>query len=558
MKKDIKTVAIVMAMAVVLTTVSGCSKTEKTSGKDGVTKFTVWTAMAGTALSPDNRMAKLVKEKLGISLQTEMLVGDRKTKVGTMIAGGTYDDILMYDEAFVKAGALIPLEKYLTSDDYPNLKKHYGPYLKKMEDPNHDNHIYYMPNWNVNTGKKNTFFPNGTSFWIQKVVLKEAGYPKIKTPEQYFAVIESYLKKHPTINGKKTIGFEILADRNRMYSLYNAPEFLAGYPNDGGVIVDKSGDSYKADIFYDKDTSKKYFKLLNEEYHNGVVDKEAFTQNWDQYISKISNGIVLGLNDQEWSFGNAVTALTSNKKYWQTYVGLPLTWDSSIRDQYLDRTDASINLLNGYGVSKTCKDPDKAMHLFDTLLNKDWQVLNQWGFKDVDYEVDKSGLFSRTQAQRVAQEDQNWIWKNTLKAFSDNAPKLEGTYEDGNATSPGLQLSEWKANLHDADKEVLSAYNAESWQDLYSEPLQQPPYYPCWQITVPDGSAAKMAQTKMDDVALEYLPKCVMAEKGKYDGIWDRYVTELHKADIDAYLKIMNDGIQYRLKHWSAESSSSK
>jgi putative aldouronate transport system substrate-binding protein len=571
MKKGLKAMALAVAAATILSSVAtGCNRTTETSTASSaapssgsssssavqeVTKLTVWTAMTGTALSPNNRMAKLVKEKLGFDIQTEMLVGDLRTKVGTMVAGGTYPDLMQYNEAFVKANAFIPLEKYLTSDDYPNLKAHYGPYLNKMKDPNHDNHIYYMPNWNVNIGEKPNFFPNGTAFWIQKAVLKEEGWPTIKTPKEYFTAIENYLKKNPTVNGKPTIGFEILADRNRMYSLYNAPEFLAGYPNDGGVIVDKVGDTYKADIFFDKETSKNYFKLLNEEFLKGVVDKEAFTENYDQYISKIANGQVLGLNDQEWSFANGVDSMTSKKDYWHTYVGLPLTWDSSIRDQYVDRPDASINLLNGYGVSTSCKDPDKVMHFLDTLLTKEWQVLNQWGFKDVDYKVDDQGHFYRTQEQRDAQSDPNWLWNNTLKAFSDNAPKLEGTYDDGNATSAGLQLSEWQATLSDVDKEVLKAYNANSWQDFYSEPQQQPLYYPCWQISVPSGSAAAMEQTKLDDLALEHLPKCVMAASGKFDSAWNNYVTAIHNTDVDAYLKVENEGVQYRLKNWGSSDN---
>ncbi len=557
MKIGLRATAIALSLATVLSVAAtGCNKTPGNSGgsagngSKGITTLSVWTGMTGNSLSPNNRILKMVRDQLGFDIKTEMLVGDLKTKVGTMVAGGKYSDLLQYNDAFVRAGAMIPLEKYLTSDQYPNLKKHYGPYLIKMKDPSHQGHIYYMPNWNVNIGNKPNFFPNGTAFWIQKIVLKEAGWPKIKTPEQYFSVIEAYMKKHPNVNGKPTIGFEVLADRNRMYSLYNAPEFLAGYPNDGGVIVNKSGDSYKADIFFDKDTSKNYFKLLNQEYMKGVVDKEAFTENYDQYISKIANGQVLGLNDQEWSFANGMDSMTSKKDYWHTYVGLPLTWDSSIRDQYVDRPDASINLLNGYGISKACKDPDAVMHLLDTLLDKKWQVLNQWGIQNTDYEVDKSGHFYRTQAQRVAQIDPNWAWNNTLKSFSDNAPKLEGTYPDGNATSAGLQLSEWQAALTDVDKEVLKAYGATSWQDFYTKPQEQPIYYPCWEISVPNGSPAAMEQTKLDDLALENLPQCVMSQQGNFDNAWSKYVNAIHGSDVDAYLKVENDGIQYRLKNW--------
>ena len=555
MKTGIRAVALGLAVSTVFAlTGCGTSTTKSSSNSSNEVTYTVWTSSTTTAPSENNRMLKAIREKLGINLKLEMLVGDQKTKIGTMIAGGLYDDILMYNESFVKAGAMIPLEKYLTSDKYPNLKKKYASYLKQMEDPNHDNHIYLLPaeGCTDTEGDVNTFFPNGTAFWIQKAVLKEAGYPKIKTLDQYFTVIEQYQKKHPTIDGKKTIGFEILADRNRMYSLYNAPEFLAGYPNDGGVIVNKSGDTYKADIFYDKDTSKNYFKRLNAEYKKGIVDKETFTQSYDQYISKISNGQVLGLNDQEWSFGSAVTALTSNKQYWQTYVGLPLTWDTSIRDQYLDRSDAGIN-LNGYGISTKAKDPDAIMHMFDTLLGEEWQKLLQWGVKDVDYEVDSKGHFYRTQAQRDAQNDQNWANINLLPQFVGNAPKFEGTYSDGNAASAAVQTTEWEATLTDVDKEVLKAYNATTWKDFYSKPQQQPAYYPCWEITVPDGSDAAVESQKLNDLALEYLPKCVMSDN--YDSVWSQYVAEIHKTDVDAYLKVEDEGIKYRLVHWAKESN---
>jgi putative aldouronate transport system substrate-binding protein len=553
MKTGIRAAALGLAVSTVFAlTGCGTSTTKSSSNSSSEVTYTVFTGSTGTAPTANNRMLQLIKKKLGVNLKIEMLVGDIKTKTGTMIAGGIYDDIMGYTEDLCKAGAFIPLDKYLTSDEYPNLKKLYAKYLIKMKDPNHENHIYCMPPYGATTGETHNFFPNGTACWIQKAVLKEAGYPKIKTLDQYFTVIEQYQKKHPTIDGKKTIGFEILADSNRMYALYNEPAFLAGHPNDGGVIVDKSGDTYKADIFFDKDTSKKYFKKLNEEYLKGIVDKEAFTLNYDQYISKISSGVVLGVCDQEWNFGSAVSELTSEKKYWQTYVGLPLTWDSSIRDEYLDRPDATINIGTGFGISSKAKDPDAIMHLFDTLLSEDWQKTLQWGIKDVDYEVDSKGHFYRTQAQRDAQADANWATTYELPSFFNMSPKIEGTYSDGNAASAGGQVSEWQATLTDVDKEVLKAYNATTWKDLYSEPVQQPAYYPCWQISVKSGSDAAVEQQKLNDLALEYLPQCVTAAKSNYDSVWSKYYSAIHKTDIDSYLKVENAGIQYRLKQWAS------
>jgi putative aldouronate transport system substrate-binding protein len=555
MKKGIRALALGLAATSVFgmasLTGSAAGSAAVKSAKTPIT-VSIWTASTNTALQA-NRMTKMVQKDFGITIKTDMLVGDIQTKVGTMTAGGIYDDVLYYNEAFVKANAMEPLDKYLTNKKtYPNLYKQYSPYFTKMKDPNHGMHMYYMVPECGNIGTKDTnFVPNGTAFWIQKAVLKWAKYPKIKTPAQYFALIEKYKKAFPTINGKKTIGFDILADKNRMYSLINAPEFLQGHPNDGNVVVEKKGSSYKARLFLDDSSSKKYFSLLNTEYKKGIVDPEAFTQNYDSYVAKISTGAVLGINDQEWSFGNAVTSLQASKQDWRTYVGLDLTW-SGKGGQYLDKSGATINLANGYGLSKACKNKARIMEFFNAFDSRKWQDLNQWGVKNTDYKVNSKGQYYRTAAQRAAQVDINlWGYKNALKSFADNAPHLMGTYKDGNGTSASAQQSEWYSSLSTCDKTVLKAYKADSWEDLYAKPVAQPPYYPCWQITVSTGSSANTELQKVWDLAYQNLPTCVMSSSSSnFTTNWNNYVNAIHKTPVNDYLKVEQAGIDYRMKQW--------
>jgi putative aldouronate transport system substrate-binding protein len=560
MKKSIRALALglattsVFALASLTGSASGSAAIK--NAKTPIT-VTVWTASSNTALT-NNRMSKMVQKEFGITFKTDMLVGDLQTKVGTMTAGGIYDDVLFYNEAFVKANAMEPLDSYLKNKKtYPNLYKQYSPYFVKMKDPNHGMHMYYMVPQCGRVGTKDTnFFPNGTAFWIQKAVLKWGGYPKLKTPAQYFALIEKYKKAHPKINGKTTIGFDILADKNKMYSLINAPEFLEGHPNDGNVVVEKKGSSYKARLFLDDASSKQYFSLLNTEYRKGIVDPEAFTQNYDQYVAKIATGAVLGINDQEWSFGSAVTSLQAAKMDWNTYVGLDLTW-SGKGGEYLDRSDATINLANGYGLSKTCKNKARVMEFFNAFDSRKWQDLNQWGVKNVDYKVNSKGQYYRTPAQRSAQVDLNtWGYKNTLKSFADNAPHLLGTYKDGNGTSASSQQSEWYAGLSTVDKTVLKAYKVNSWEDLYAKPVVQPPYYPCWQISVDSGSAANTELQKVWDLAFENLPKCISSTSASgFASGWSDYVGQIHKSPVSDYLKVEQAGIDYRMKTWKSFKS---
>ena len=131
----------------------------------------------------------------------------------------------------------------------------------------------------------------GPAFWIQIAVLKEFGYPKIKTLDEYFDLIEKYVEKYPEIDGQKTIGFIVLTDRGRDWTLRNAPSHLAGAPNDGIVIVDqetKVAGSISAQRYFKEILQKK----LNEAYNKGLVDPEGFVIDFDQYIQKLASGAV--------------------------------------------------------------------------------------------------------------------------------------------------------------------------------------------------------------------------------------------------------------------------
>ena len=75
----------------------------------------------------------------GVTLNMEFLVGDLQQKLGVMIAGGDYPDLITADTKLVAAKAVIPLED-LIKKYAPKLKEHYAAYWNRMKDPS-DGHI---------------------------------------------------------------------------------------------------------------------------------------------------------------------------------------------------------------------------------------------------------------------------------------------------------------------------------------------------------------------------------------------------------------------------------
>ncbi|GAK48938.1 extracellular solute-binding protein family 1 [Candidatus Moduliflexus flocculans] len=507
-------------------------------------KLTVFLGRPSQQPTPDNKIFKKIEQEFGVTFEFDILAGDLDQKLGVLIAGGDYPDMMTGDTKLIDAGAFIPLED-LIEQYAPNLKKHYEKawYLMKYN----DGHVYVLPNYGVFQGDYRYNESYGPAFWIQKAVLKEFGYPKVKTLDQYFDLIQQYKEKYPTIDGQETIGFEILSEGWRNFCLKNAPQHLVGNPNEGGVIV-KDG---VAKIFAGTDIDKRYFKKLNEVNQLGLIDRESFVLSYDQYLAKLTSGRVLGMFDQRWNFQRAEESLKTQEKILRTYAPCPVVYDESIKDYYLDRPPVNVN--RGFGISVNAKDPVRIIKLLDALYDERWQKLLYWGVEGDDYLVNEQGRFYRTPEQRVQYDDPAWKQANTGLDFAAYSPKMEGTFSDGNATSPGMQPEEYYESLKPEDKELLNAYGYKTYGEFFSTPPENPMHYPAWSIPIEDGSPAKIASLKLDDLANKYLPKAILAQPAEFDTIWAEYVVEIGKVDVKAYEDVVNAGIQERIKNAQAQ-----
>ncbi|MFX3636033.1 MAG: ABC transporter substrate-binding protein [Candidatus Pristimantibacillus sp.] len=499
----------------------------------------------GPIPTDSNRIYKKIKDDLGVTLKEEYLVGDLEQKLGVMIAGGDYPDIISANVKLTAANAVIPLED-LIEQYAPNLKKHYADVWNMLKSPE-DGHIYWLPNFGVYQGEFASTQHFGPAFFIQRAVLKEYNYPKFKTLDEYFKLIEDYQAKYPEIDGQPTIGFTALAFDWRDFGLRNAPQHLIGHPNDGGVVVDPA--TNVAELYESTDIAKPYYQKLNEINEKGLMDREAFAQNFDQYIAKIASGRVLGMFDQRWNFQQGEDSLISQGKSERAYVGLPLVYDASTTDYYLDRP--VVNLNNGFGITVNAKDPVKVIQFIDTIMSEKWQKLLSWGEEGIDYQVGDNGLYYRTPEQRKEQEDVTWRQANKAESLYGQLPKLEGKYPDGNAEGAGNQPDEFFANLKDIDKEVLEAYGYKVWTDFFSAPPENRVTYPAWNIDQIEGSAAKIASQKMKDLALKYLPKAILSKPESFDSVWTEYGEQIMKVKPEAYLERINEQLKWRQDNWS-------
>lgn len=489
----------------------------------------------------DTDIGKMFEEATGVNFDIEHIVGDVATKIGTMNASGDYPHLLNAEQStdqVISAGGFRPLND-LIEEHAPNLKELYGPYLELMKHED-DGNIYVIP-----SGASHGYAPetslNQGAFWVQREVLKEFDYPELKTLDDFLGLIEDYAEKYPEIDGASTIGYTALTYDWRFFAFSNAPNHLAGYPNDGEVFVDM--DTLDATVYGDKDNTKRFLKEMNELNAKGLFDQESFVQNYDEYLAKIASGRVLGFFDYGWQVGQAFDNLRDGDDPYKRYMGFPIVFDGDIKDQYLDPEAFVPSPGMGITVSATDEEAVRIIKFLDHMAKEENQKLITWGVEGLHYTELEDGTFTRTEEHLELTEDQDYREEFGFKYFEWGWPRANGIFSDGNVVEPGRSIEVAQLSYNDVDREFLEAYELETWTSAFSEPDERP-WYPAYGVHIEQGSAAQLYEQQADDLKKSSFPRIVMADPSDFEAEWNTFVEEFQKLDFEAYEKVLTEGVK--------------
>lgn len=545
---------------------AGCGGEKATTGSSGegstqsaenggntsgdVKEFTAFFAVPGTEINDDNEIQQKIAELTGAKVKETWLTGQTAQEaVGMLVASGEYPDLIDGGDGMAQlydAGALVALDDYI--DQYPNIKE----FLTEDEWDKlrqEDGHIYWIQQFGNIYGEEKATTHNDEAFWIQTRVLEWAGYPEVKTMDQYFELIESYQAANPTMDdGTENIPYTILCEDWRYFCLENAPQFLDGYPNDGSVIVDPN--ELKVIDYNTTPTAKRYFQKLNEEYQKGIVDPESFTQTYDEYIAKLSTGRVLGMIDQWWNFAYNVNDSLKQQgldKKGCSYVPLPITIEEGITNQW-HNSGGVLNVASGLAITTSCEDVEGALQFINDLLGQEVHDLRFWGEKGVDYDADETGEFYRTEDMRMQASDT--AYKASHLCTYSYFPQYSGTSRDGiNAMKPEYQAKEFYDGLSKEVQECFSAYGAETYVDMLGTSEAPGAWYPMYSYSnnMTTDTPGGLAWEKMGEIKHEYLPRVVMASD--FEAAWEEYMSAYEAVQPQEFLNEMQAELDRRMEN---------
>ncbi|WP_071130593.1 ABC transporter substrate-binding protein [Enterococcus timonensis] len=496
----------------------------------------------------DNPVAKEITKRTGVTLEISHPVGGDEQAVPLMIASGDYPDMLFAKgdlNKLIEAGGALALDD-LIEEKGENIKKLYEGNLDRLKNSLEDPQIYHLGTGGVETVYNAT---SGT-FQIQLDVLKQLGYPTIRTLEDFESALKDYIAKNPEIDGQKTVGMSLLgSDWRWLITVGNPSGFAAGYQDDGQWIVDlESGETtYK----FQDEKIKDYFKWLNHMYAEGLIDPESFTQKYDTYIAKLSAGNVLAVADQDWDISSAVAALKGDGKNWRTFAPLPVTLSEDILSP--STKDYGFTGTTGISISSTSEHPEEAFEFLDWMASEEAQILVNWGLEGVNYEI-KDGKRVATDLDE-AQTDPQYKNKTGIGSYIWPFPQWGNGAEDSTgqpiARDSTKELKE--ATYTAEEKEVLKAYDAQLWVDLFpsAEELGGTKHGRAYEIAIPADSDLTVTQQRADDYTTQAITDIIISSPDDFETKWSAMQDELSKLNIEDADKEMTKLVQDRMELWS-------
>ena len=323
MKNSVKRVlALALSLVLTLGLLAGCGNSGTTPGGEsagttvdpaslafplaekaelnGLTNFPV-----GSESEPNNRtIFKRLEEQTNVHINWKAIQGDQwgekialemsniKTLPDFVFNAGFGDtDLLKY----AKQGVIINVEEYI--DKYmPNLSKvfaDYPEYRAMCEDE--DGHIWALP-WIEQLGANKTAIQAvGNMSFINVAWLNFLGLEKPETVEEFEAVLIAFRDNAAALQAE--FGIEgsvipmscILNDGDQdPYILING--FGEGYGDpDRGRHINVTNDK-KVVCSATAEGFKKGTEWLHNLYAQGLIDAEAFTQDWSTYVAKGKSG----------------------------------------------------------------------------------------------------------------------------------------------------------------------------------------------------------------------------------------------------------------------------
>lgn len=478
-------------------------------------------------ISPQDPNEKLIFQRLekdtGVHVDWTNYQADFIEKRNLDISSGDLPDAIFnagagdYDLlSWAKNDIIVPVNELV--DQYmPNLKKIYEehPEYKELSTAP-DGKMYSFP-WIEELGAdKESIHTVSNMAWINVEWLDNLGLAMPETTDELMAVLEAFKTKDPNGNGKDDeipISFINGPGNEDMKLLFGA--FGIG-DNDDHLVVDNDG---ILDFTADNPEYKEAVKYFNEMQTKGLIDKEAFEQDWNTFLAKGKDeryGVYFS-----WDKGN-ITGMNDK------YDVLPVLAGPT-GEKHVTRT-------NGMGFSRD--------RFVITSANENLELTAKW--VDKMYEPLQSvqnnwGTYGDEDQQNIFELDED---KNMLKHLPLDGAAPGELRQKTEGAGPLAVLDEYYGTVTTMPEDAEWRLNL--MKETYLPHVNNDNVFPRIFLSQEDTDRISKIDADMQDYI--YRKRAEWITNGKVDEEWEDYLAELERMGLSEWLEIKQKGYDEFIK----------
>ncbi|OQX29642.1 MAG: ABC transporter substrate-binding protein [Spirochaeta sp. LUC14_002_19_P3] len=468
----------------------------------------------------EDPVSRYVTEKTGVDIEFIIPAGNEADKLNTMIASGNLPDFVTIGwwepqvKEIIAGGMVLPLDV---------LAKNYDPYFFKAAVPERvdwytqeDGHIYCYPNASYTPGdyERNELTSNQT-FLVRKDMYEALGSPDMSTPEGFLNALSQAQKKFPKVNGQPLIpiGFKEFSDTGNDSLENYLMNFLA-------IPMEKNGKLY--DRFADPEY-KRWLNVFREAQQRGLISSDVYLDRRTHMEEKIAQGRYFAMLYQYTDMRDAQGIRFAENP---NTIYMAVDGPANAKGDPPRLAGQGIAGWTVTFISKTAKNPDRAIRFMSYLMSEEGQRDLYLGIKGLTWDVINGKESFLPKVQKLLKDDRAAFDKKygaSMKYWmlmdSPQVVKWEGQPE-----SPYKELSEWT-------KPYTVSYAA--YDNI--DPLS----------FEPEG----IIGSKLSSLWGKTLPKLLKAPSEKeFNAIWDELQAERKKLGLDKLMAYKQEKVNANKK----------
>ncbi len=458
----------------------------------------------------ENLVSRTITEETGVTVNFITPMGNEENKLNSLIDSDSLPDLITLGwwepqlQDIISRGMVYPLNEL--ADRYDPVFYEVTREATRNWYTQSDGNLYGYPNssYTPEDVEENENIGSNQTFLVRKDIYEALGEPDMTTVDGFYDAVVRAAELFPETNGYPLIpvgAHEFNEDGNVSFDQY-LQNFLAIPYEQGGVKYDRNSDPEYL----------RWLKMFRRLAQEGYLANDIFVDQRTQTSEKISQGRYFCMLYQRTDMAD------QEKQLYRDHPEMIYIAVDGPRNENGDDPVLTVNGVSGWTltmISKSCKDPERAIKLMDYLMSEHGQMLTYLGVEGITYDmVDGKPVLKPDVAEMLNSDREQY---DALYGADDAYWMLQNN---------AMQLR-WQPELQEPMKQLAE------WTYPYATYVGQ------YDVNIPEDTDLGRSYSATRNLWGKTLPRLLLASSDEeFDAVFEQYLKD---RDAVGYAALMGE-----------------